>query len=109
MTKYQKAAARHIASELEGRKEPIPLFNASCIMDEGARAAGKKQELFNSLYAYADLLPPGWSTAWLSTSLNPGGDSMLYATPPGWKPGESRSQDLLMGGGQLVYSTSHGL
>jgi uncharacterized protein YbdZ (MbtH family) len=101
MTRHQKIAAKALADRLRDREDPIVLFDAVCIMDEAARAAGRKSELFGSLWDYADYLPSGWTTAWLTTSDRPGADSMAYAIPPGWREGSSNSETLLLGGGAL--------
>lgn len=100
MTKYEKAAAKAVHNRLHGEKEPVTLYGVCCTADSAVSDAGKKRELYDSLYTYADLLPAGWSTRWLSAEGCSG--SMLYATPPGWHPGDSHSRSLLLGGGKLV-------
>jgi hypothetical protein len=107
MTKYEKAAKKALSRELSARKDPLPLFDVSCIADEAARNAGKKRDLFGSLWDYPDLLPGGWSTRWLSTSDSPTADSMAYAVPPNWTSGSTNSQSLVLGGGKLQESKSH--
>lgn len=102
MTRYQRIAARSLALELKHRKEPITLFAVSCMADRAAHLMGKKNDLFNSLYDYGDLLPPGWRQRWLTT----GGDRMLYCTPPGWCEGSSESSNLLLGSGTLRHASA---
>jgi len=102
MTRYEKIAAKAVAADLAGRTEPVQLFGVSCVADRAARDAGKKRDLYNSLYSYPDLLPPGWRTQWL-TAQGGSGDRLLFAVPPDWQPGTSLSRSLLLGGGSLVH------
>lgn len=96
---YENKAKEALRDLLSEREDPITLWSVSCMADEAAREAGLRRDLHDSLYDYEALLPEGWGTAWLRTAL--GSDSMLYATPPGWEPGSSRSENLLLGGGNL--------
>ena len=102
MTRHQRAAAKAVAARLANQTEPLSLWNVSCTADEGAREAGRKTELFQSLYDYGDLLPSGWRQRWLKNGLHSGGDSLLMCCPPGWREGESH--DLLLGAGPLVQA-----
>ncbi len=103
MTKYQRAAAKAIADRLRGQTEPLTLYTLSCTADTAAREAGKKGELYPSLFDYADLLPGGWRGRWLkSEGSGPNGDSLYMACPPNWQEGRSDSQQLLLGAGKLV-------
>ena len=104
MSPHRRAASRAILMRLAAEKDPVPLWDLSCIADAAARAAGRKKwDLFPSLYHYENLLPPDWTTRWLRTE--GGSDSMLMACPRSWTPGSSVSRQLLLGGGVLVYST----
>ena len=101
MTRYGRIAARALKERLAEKSEPVMLFSVSCMADEAARKAGKRRDLHESLEDYIKLLPEGWRADWLAVS--GGGDSLLYAIPPGWEPGMSRSKSLLLGGGPLIY------
>jgi hypothetical protein len=101
MNKYQKAAAAAIEERLKEHTGPVLLYAVACWADEAVRCAGKKGNLFGSLYDYADVLPAGWCPQWLGAEGS--SDRMLYVTPPGWRPGRDRSV-ILMGGGKLVYA-----
>lgn len=105
MTRYQKIAAAHVKAELEARgRKPMVLFDVTCVADMAAREAGKKRDLFESLYDYTVLLPADWTTAWLSTSDSPTADSMVYVVPVDWKSGDTSSESLLLGGGALRHA-----
>jgi hypothetical protein len=66
MTRYQKVGAKAIRKHLqENSGESLILFyTLSCIADGVAYGAGKKTELFSSLYDYESLLPSGARTQW---------------------------------------------
>ena len=100
MTKHERAAKSGVAAYLLGRRDPVLLFDVCVQADQTATQSGKKTELYPSLYDYSDLLPSGWHTQWLQ--VRRGGDSLLYAVPPGWQPGQSKSNSLLLGGGTLI-------
>ena len=103
MTRYEKAAQASLRARLQSTKDPIMLWTVSCWADEAARAAGKKTELYASLYDYSNILPSGWRTRWLQT----GGDSrMMHACPPGWASGSSNSNSLLLGRGRLTEASA---
>ena len=76
LTRYQRAGAKAIDAALRERSdEPtVAMYRLSHIADEAAFAAGKKNDLFPSIYSYADLLPQGASTGWFDgfwCALNP--------------------------------------
>lgn len=58
------------------------MFTVSCWADSAACAAGKKRELYGSLFDYCDVLPASWVTRWL-TGNGPGfnSDSFFCAVP----------------------------
>jgi len=98
MTRYEQIAQKAIAARLEGAEEPVTLFTLSCVADTSVRDAGKKRDLYESLYPYENLLPPGWCPKWCSA--DGCSDSLLYAVPDSWKPG-TPAKSLLMGNGAL--------
>jgi len=101
MTRYEKVADRAVAARLaEEAGEPVSLFTVSCVADAAARAAGRKSDLYPSLYAYAFLLPAGYTTRWLKAG--GGSDSLLMVVREDWQPGSSQSRSLLLGRGPLV-------
>ena len=101
MTKYEKAAQRAVANMLAGISKPVTLWSVSCNADEAARRAGKVRDLYESLYDYEWLVPAGFTMRWL-TARPPMGDSLYMVCPPGWEPGSTSSQSLLLGNGPLV-------
>jgi len=103
MTKHEKIARKAIENRLSEQTEPMSLWALSCVADQAVIAAGRKSDLFGSLYPYADLLPSGWHTIWLKAQ-GGSGDSLLMAVPPRWRPGSTTSQSLLLGGGRLVMA-----
>jgi hypothetical protein len=83
--RHSEIAKRHVEKFLDGREEPISLFRVSCIADQAARGAGRKKDLFQSLWDYVEILPEGWHVRWLSWD---GGTSReANCIPPGWQPG----------------------
>lgn len=100
MIRYRRIAERQLAIRMAGLKEPIKLYTVSCWADQAAREAGKVRDLYDSLWDYEQLLPDDWSVRMLQT--RPGGDSLAMACPPGWKPGDSKSNELLSGVGALI-------
>lgn len=101
MTKYERAAREAVATRLAGCVEPCSLWSISCTANQAARDCGRRTDLYESLYEYADLLPGGWKTSWL-TAHGGSGDNMLMAVPPNWVAGRDRSRSLLLGAGLLV-------
>lgn len=101
MTRYQRIARRAIAARLADLREPVLFFTLSTWADEAARQAGKRRDLWPSLYDYERILPQGWRTAWLRC--RGGTDSLLFAVPRDWAPGVTQSNSLLLGAGTLVY------
>jgi hypothetical protein len=101
MSKYKEAAMKAVARWLADKDKPVSLFALSCMADAGARDAGKKRDLYESLHTYTQLKPKGWATGWLTI----GGDSMLMVYPPGWKSNDTESDQLLLGAGKLRLST----
>jgi hypothetical protein len=111
MTRFEKKAKTAVQSYLRSaRDKPVLLFSVACAADEAARNAGKKTDLYRSLYDYPQLLPETWTVAWLSAS--PGtGDSLLFAVPRAWRPGKDTATSLnsitapgLLGTGTLEYA-----
>jgi hypothetical protein len=84
-SKYWKAGQRAMANYLADQNLPVLFFTLSSVADSAARAARKKNDLFESLYDYVELLPSNWTTTWIGR----GGtsDSLYYAVPRGWKAG----------------------
>jgi hypothetical protein len=72
MTKYQRTAAKAIQEYLEenSSKKTVSLYSLSAVADNAAFSAGKKRELFNSLYDYEKLLPKGTKVAWVNNFLS---------------------------------------
>lgn len=101
MTRYVRAARQAIATRLAGTTEPCSLWAISCAADATARQRGRRSDLYSSLYEYADLLPAGWRTQWL-TAKGGSGDNMLMVVPSNWVPGQAKSRSLLLGAGILV-------
>ena len=101
MTRYVRAARQAIATRLAGTAEPCSLWAISCVADAAVRQRGRRSELYSSLYEYADLLPVGWRTQWL-TAKGGSGDSMLMVVPSNWVSGQAKSQSLLLGAGVLA-------
>lgn len=106
MTRYEKIATKALKNRLESETAPVMLWSLACIADEACRAAGKRRDLYDSLYRYEDLLPPGWRPEWI-TAHGGTGDSLLMAVPPGWVPGRDNSKSLLLGVGKLEYARSN--
>jgi hypothetical protein len=76
----------------------VSLYSLSCIVDGAVRAAGKKGDMYSSLFDYEDLVPVGWHCSWMQNKR--GGDKIYYVVPNGFHEAESR--DLLLGAGTLV-------
>ena len=104
MTRSVRAARQAVADRLAGVTEPCSLWEMSCVADTAARKVGRRTDLYPSLYEYADLLPGGWRTQWL-TAKGGSADSMLMAVPSNWAPGHAQSRSLLLGPGVLVPAT----
>lgn len=79
---YRKIAAKAIERYLRSnRDEPVySLYHLSVVADEAAMEAGKKRELFSSLYEYERLLPPGTKVFWKNGMLSV---SNPFASKPG--------------------------
>ena len=101
MTRYVRVARQAIAARLAGTAEPCSLWTMSCVADAAARQRGRRSGLYSSLYEYADLLPGGWRTQWL-TAKGGSGDNMLMVVPSNWVPGQAMSRSLLLGAGVLA-------
>ena len=101
MTRYVREARKAVAARLPDTAEPCSLWEISCVADAAARKMGRRSDLYASLYDYADLLPSGWRTQWL-TARGGSGDSMLMVVHSNWTPGQTRSRSLLLGAGVLV-------
>ena len=80
-----KAGATAIAAHLASASAPVLLYHLNVLADQAARAAGRRTDLFPSLFNYVDLLPANWSTAWIGG--DGAGDRLYYAIPRGWKAG----------------------
>lgn len=104
MTRSMRVARRAVADRLAGVTEPRSLWEMSCVADAAARKMGRRTDLYPSLYEYADLLPGGWRTQWL-TAKGGSGDSMLMVVPQNWISGQARSRSLLLGSGVLAPVT----
>jgi len=87
VTRYQRLAKKAIAARLQGEKEPVLLFTLSVVADQAARQAGKKRDLYGTLYDYEGLLPADWSPKWLTTPESSAGSGFLMAVPVDWRPG----------------------
>ena len=101
MTRYVRAARLAVAARLAGAAEPCSLWAVSCVADAAARQLGRRSDLYSSLYEYADLLPGGWRTQWL-TAKGGSGANMLMVVPSNWVPGQAMSRSLLLGTGVLA-------
>lgn len=87
MTKFERAAKAAVLARLNTECRPVTLFSVSCWADQAAREAGRKTELYRSLYDYANLLPGGWRSRWLTSGS--GSTRMLHACPATWQAGGS--------------------
>lgn len=85
-SKYWKAGARAIANYLQGETRPVMLYTLSSVADSAAREAGRRSDLFESLFSYEGLLPAGWKGAWVGSGA-PMSDSIYHAIPVGWDKG----------------------
>lgn len=67
MPNYRSIARQAICNYLKEHcsEKTISLYHLSMVADGAAFAAGKKKELFPSLFDYESLLPPGARTVWL--------------------------------------------
>ena len=101
MTRHERAARRAVSARLAGTTDPCSLWTISCVANTAARQLGRHSDLYASLYGYADLLPAGWRTQWL-TAKGGSGDNMLMVVPSNWVPGQTKSRSLLLGAGALV-------
>jgi hypothetical protein len=104
-SRYWKVAARAIAAHLSGMTQPVLMFSLTGVADSAAGAAGRRSDLFPSLFDYVDLLPGAWTTAWLGKGGS--GDSLYYAIPKGWRSGEvQRSLTATLMGAREVHIVS---
>jgi hypothetical protein len=105
MSKFIRAAKTAVAAFLEAKTEPVLLFTVSSVADRAAYNAGKKRELFPSLYDYEPLAPAGWTGHWLTSGK--GTDSLYCLVPPGWTTGTTRAPNisLLLEGGPAREAT----
>lgn len=69
MSKYVRAARKAVDRYLRDNsgQEVFRLWDISVVADEAAFAAGKKKELFDSLYEYERVLPHGAKVFWKKT------------------------------------------
>ena len=74
MKRYGRIAAKAVKTFLcEKTHEPaILLYTVSVVADEAARNAGRKSELYESLFGYMALLPPGTRTGWVGSTYGDG-------------------------------------
>lgn len=93
MAKPTKKALAAAKAEVADRIKPgMLLYDVSIIADRGAALAGHKGELYRSLDDYQDLLPPDYSSMWLSPKTGFfGGDNLLvvvknHRIPDGFQP-----------------------
>ncbi len=101
MKRGEKAARNAVARILASEGGPVSLYRISVIADATARDVGaRKSDLYETLAPYADLLPEGWTTAWVGEK--EGSDSVLCAVPPDWRCGMSQSLAPLLGDGALL-------
>jgi hypothetical protein len=90
----QEAARTYMAKQ----NRPVSLWSLSCAVDHAVRAAGKKSDMYESLFDYEQLVPAGYHCTWLQNKR--GGDKIYYVVSNGFT--EAQSQDLLLGSGILV-------
>lgn len=66
MSRYRDKAKKAIDDYLKNCDKPcVMLFSMSAVADEAAYQAGKKRELFTSLYDYEGVLPHGATLRWV--------------------------------------------
>lgn len=59
----RQAVANHLAQNYNPKSPPL-LHGISCVADQAAKAK-RQGELFTSLYAYSEVLPPDFTTRWI--------------------------------------------
>lgn len=66
MTRHQRSAARAVEAYFRENKDKsiIPLYTLSVVADRSAGEAGRKSDLFDSLFLYDRVLPRGCRTQW---------------------------------------------
>lgn len=74
--RYGRIAAKAVDCLLreDCDKPHIPLYTLSVVADEAAREAGRKSELYESLFDYGELLPKGARCQWVGN-----GSGSLYS------------------------------
>ena len=73
--KYGFTAAKNaVAEHLTAASLPVMLYTLSVVADRAAVNAGRKSELYPSLFSYEELLPSGYRAFWQKT----GEDGGLY-------------------------------
>lgn len=60
----ERQARNAVKQFLSETKLPTSLFNVSCEADSAARQAGRKTELFPSLFDYEQIIPSGFRCFW---------------------------------------------
>lgn len=66
MKRYGRVAAEAVENYLHNHAdEPaVQLYTISCVADRAAFDAGRKSDLYDGLYGYLALLPPGTRSQW---------------------------------------------
>lgn len=105
-SKHWRAAAKAISNRLSEQTSPVLMFSLTSLADQAAVAIGRKTDLFESLFDYMELLPSGWTSAWLGQG--GAGDSLYHAIPRGWTGGEVETSlaAALMGAGAVSVVAS---
>lgn len=77
LTRYQQAGARAVDAYLRehAAEAVVAMYTLGVVADRAACAAGRKSELFASVYDYAALLPSGTRTGQAGSTSN-----SLYST-----------------------------
>ena len=80
LPRYGRIAQAAVDRMLRARSDEayVMLFSVHATADQAAAAAGRKSELFDSLYEYDRLLPDRSETRWIEQ----GSGSLLVATNP---------------------------
>lgn len=60
----EKQARLAVSNFLDSTTLPTMLWSVSCVADTAARTAGRKSELFPSLFDYERLIPAGFKCFW---------------------------------------------
>ena len=64
MKKGEKEARAAVAQFLKNAELPVMLYRVSCIADHAAFEAGRKGELWGSLFDYEQIIPKGYACFW---------------------------------------------